>query len=183
MRRRALLCALLGLGLGLGGPGRAGDEALLPGLKAAYLYNFTRFITWPEAALGEHFRILVLGDPALAAALVSLERPGKQVQGRPFQVTGRARADGAVADCELLVIGAAAAAQWPALAPGLTGRPVLVVGDDPALAGQGVAISFFLRPDVLGQGHRLRFIIDPGALRGSGLKVSAQLYDAGEVLR
>jgi hypothetical protein len=46
-----------------------------------------------------------------------------------------------------------------------------------------VAINFFLRRDILGEGERLRFEINPDNVKGRGLKVSAQLYDVAEIVR
>jgi hypothetical protein len=58
----------------------------------------------------------------------------------------------------------------------------VLVEDTPGYAGRGIAIEFFLKPDVFGDKQRLRFRIDPKALHGRGLKVSAQLLDVAEVL-
>jgi hypothetical protein len=50
------------------------------------------------------------------------------------------------------------------------------------MAGRGVAIELFRKPDVFRKTERLRFRIDPEAIKGRGLTVSAQLYDVAEVL-
>jgi hypothetical protein len=83
----------------------------------------------------------------------------------------------------LLPRGADAAPSLGAVLAATDGEPVLLVGDSPGLAGRGVAINFFLKPDILGDGHRLRFQIDPSVLKGRGLKVMSDLYDVGEVVR
>jgi hypothetical protein len=171
-----LLCVLLAPPLAT--PVRAGDAEV--DVKAAYLFNFTRFIEWPETAMGEVFVIAVVGDPALAAALRTVEQRGKRAQGRPIQVrTG----DGAVAGSHILFIGTAAVPRLARLLRATAERPVLVVGDSPGLARRGVAINFFLQRDVLGEGRRLRFEINPENLKGRGLTVSAQLFDVAEILR
>jgi hypothetical protein len=58
-----------------------------------------------------------------------------------------------------------------------------LVGDSPGFAKRGVAINFFLDPDILGDSRRLRFEINPKALAGRQLRVSAQLYDVAEIVR
>lgn len=158
------------------------DEPLVRDLKVAYLYNFTRFIDWPRDALGEHFIIAVAGDPALEEALRSLERQRKRVQGRPIKVISLAQPR-AGNDVQILVLGKDAVGQLDAILADLGSRPVLTIGDAPGLAKRGAGISFALRDDILGEGQRLRFQINPGALKARGLKVSAELYDVAEIVQ
>lgn len=82
----------------------------------------------------------------------------------------------------MLFIGTAALADLPRLLEQTAGRPMLSVGDGRGLAGRGVAIGLYLKPDILGTGSRLRLEINRRALEGRGLKVSAQLYDVAEVV-
>ncbi len=157
------------------------EDARANALKVAYFYNFTRFIQWPEAALGKTFVIAVIGDPALAAALEVLEGADKRVQGRPIEVRVLDRAD-RLGDSQMLFIGAAALSDLRRIVAQTRDRPVLSVGDGRGLAQHGVAIGLFLKPDILGTGSRLRFEINRLVIEGSGLKVSAQLYDVAEVI-
>lgn len=172
----------LALGAALGAlADQAGDDRA-NALKVAYLYNFTHFIQWPEAAFGDTFVIAVIGDPSLATALEVLEGSDKRVQGRPIEVHASDGAD-RFGDCQMLFIGAAALADLPRILAQTAGRPVLSVGDGRGLAGRGIAIGLFLKPDILGTGSRLRFEINRRVIEGSGLKVSAQLYDVAEVVK
>jgi hypothetical protein len=181
-RHRAAVWLLLALALLL--PWRSGLAAddLEQGLKVAYLYNFTRFIEWPAASLGENFEIAVIGDPVLARALRALEQQDKQVQGHPIRIRS---ADSAsqVDDAQILFVGAAAVSELPRLRVRTEGKPVLLVGDSPGFAKRGVAINFFLAQDILGESRRLRFEINPKALADRQLRVSAQLYDVAEIVR
>ena len=155
---------------------------LIRRLKVAYLYNFTRFVDWPRPPADGAFVIAVIGDDRLAQDLRLLEREDRRVAGVPIRIRRIATA-AQIGDAHILFIGTAAATKLPAILEAVAGRPVLLVGDTPGLAGRGVAINFFLKPDILGEGQRLRFAIDPRALKGRGLKVSARLYDVAEVLR
>ena len=162
-------------------PSWSADD-LEQGLKVAYLYNFTRFIEWPEATLGEDFVVTVIGDPALAAALQELEGSDRRAHGSPIRV--RAVDDvGEIGDCQILFVGAAAVSRLPRLLARTDGRPILLVGDSRGLARRGIAINFFMKSDIFGAGRRLRFEINPAALKDRGLKVSAQLYDVAEIVR
>lgn len=161
------------------------DDDLLLGLKVSYLFNFTRFVEWPAQALGGRFPICVVEDAPLAAALSALERRGEEAAGRPIAVRLLTAADALRdgADCAVLFIGSAARARAGPIVAATAGRPVLTVGDSPGLARAGVAINFMRRPDILGAGERLRFELNPRALQGRGLKVSAQLYAVAEIVR
>ena len=89
------------------------------------------------------------------------------------------RTDGA----QILLIGAAAAGELSRLRARTEDKPMLLVGDSPGFAKRGVAINFFLAPDILGDSRRLRFEINPKALADRQLRVSAQLYDVAEIVR
>jgi len=82
--RAALLLVLYWALVPLAQAEEAGD--LLPQLKVAYLYNFTRFVEWTPLPEGQPFVIGVMGDPGLEDRLRTLEREGKRAAGRPIQV-------------------------------------------------------------------------------------------------
>ncbi len=173
-----VLCTLLAPAV----PGADGDE-LLPALKVAYVYNFTRFIQWPAAAPDRPFVIGVIGDPAMAGHLRALEREGKRVDGRPIAIRDFARPEDLESPIDILFVGSGAAEWLDAIRGRTAGKPTLLVGDTPGFAGRGVAIELFRKPDIFGKSERLRFRIDPAALKDRGLTVSAQLYDVAEVVR
>lgn len=151
-------------------------------LKAAYIYRFTSFIDWPETAPRKHFTICVIGDPAMQTALGALERTGRRADGRPVAVRGFRDGDDPAA-CQILFVGATATKELASIARRSAGEPVLLVGDRSGLAGRGLAIELFSQSDILRKSERLRFRIDPRALEGRGLTVSAQLYEVAEVIR
>ncbi len=183
--RRALCGCLMGLLIALA-PLTTSGETPVESLKVAYLYHFTRFIDWPDPPPGDSFVIAVIGDDALGEALRTLEREQRRAEERPIGIrviesrvtASRQRFE----DCQILFIGAAAQGQLDRILAAVASRPVLLVGDSPGLARRGVAINFFLKPDILGEGERLRFEMNPAALAGRGLKVSSQLYEVARVL-
>lgn len=160
----------------------ADDPEPIRSLKVAYLYNFTRFVEWPRSRGDGPFTIAVIGDDPLAEALGVLEREGRRVGDAPIRIL-RAETVSQIGDARILFVGSAATDRLGAILEAVAGRPVLLVGDAPGLVGRGVAIGFFLKRDILGEGERLRFAIDPLAIAGRGLKVSARLYDVAEIRR
>ena len=176
-RRGFLLATLLFLARPLAGS----DDLLVRELKVAYLYNFTRFIDWPETPRGDAFVIAVIGDAPLAEALRTLEQPDRQARGQPIRIRA-SDSVGTIDDCQMLFVGAAAVGELPRIRALTAGKPILLVGDSAGLAGRGVAINFFLKPDILGKGQQLRFAIDPKALKARGFRVAAQLYEVAEIV-
>jgi hypothetical protein len=180
-RGLGLLGLALWLGLGLVAPPAHPSDGLEQRLKVTYLYNFTRFVDWPDASVGDAFVIAVIGDPEMASALRALERPGKRAEGKPIRIR---RVDSAaeLADAQVLFIGAAAVPGLASILARTEGAPILLVGDTPGLARRGVALNFFLQPDILGDGAQLRFEISASALQERPLGVLSDLFEVGKVL-
>ena len=62
MRQRILACLLLVLLSVFGPPGRAQDAAVAEAdLKAAFLFNFTKFVEWPAEAFANENSHVVVG--------------------------------------------------------------------------------------------------------------------------
>jgi len=161
---------------------QAGEgKELLAELKVAYIYNFTRFIRWPEAPASRPFIIGVIGDPVIEEALRVLEKDGKRVDDRRIEIHGYTSGDG-LGPCDVLFVGADAEGQLDTILRQTAGKPTLLVGDTRGYAGRGVAIELFRKPDVFRKSERLRFRINRSALIAHGLKVSAQLYYVAEIV-
>jgi hypothetical protein len=139
-------------------------------VKAAFLYNFTKFVEWPDRDLGEAGRSIVIGvigSPAIRDELEKIVR-GRKVNGRDITV----RLLETIPDSpsvDLLFITAEAEARLAGKLnqPALAG--VLTVGESKQFAARGGMINFIL------EGDRVRFEINQGSAERSGLKISAQL--------
>lgn len=149
-----------------------GDEALL---KAAYVFNFARFVQWPEPEEAHaRLQLCVAGEDEAALALGGLG--GRVVQGRILRV--RYLGDGGpLRDCQLLYLSAnEPGARQAALIAASRGQPILTLSDAPHFARQGGHI------ELVRQGRRLRFIVNLTALRASGLEMSPNLLRLAQEL-
>jgi hypothetical protein len=168
LRLAAFLCAPF-----FGAAGAAGAEDALISetqIKAAFIYNFTKFIEWPEAsfpASGNPIVIGVLGETPLTAEL-GIIVAGRQVNGRPIVVTGVHAAED-LASLQVLFVSASEDASFGELAPAIAGNALLTVGESPGFAAANGAIVF-VRID-----GKLRFEINLSAAEQAGLKISGQL--------
>jgi hypothetical protein len=137
-------------------------------VKAAFLYNFARFVEWPaEASRPEPFVIAVLGRDPFGSVLDETVA-GKTVGGRPIQVRRATRVD-EVRDAQIVFVSASEAPNVPTILKALEKPGVLTVGDLDGFAERGGAINFTV------QSRRVRFEINPGSAEQAHLKMSSQL--------
>ena len=150
------------------------DESTEYRIKAAYLYNFTKFIDWPPqcfSATTSPLSIGVLERDAVAAEIIATSLQGKRTPtGRALEVRRFTGLDEAVgANCHILFVTRGAGVSAAAVRDALRGRPVLVVGESEGFAERGGVINFVLSGDVV------RFEINPRRAESAGLRVSGSL--------
>jgi hypothetical protein len=172
----ALLCALSLFG----GTVSAEDEQLIKEteIKAAFIYNFTKFVEWPAASFpgkGEPIVIGVLGETPLAAELAVIV-DNRKVNGRPIVVTSVRTADELV-PVQMLFVSATEDERFGALAPAISRNALLTVGESPAFAAADGAIVF------VRVNGKLRFEINMTAAERAGLKVSGELQKLAAVVK
>ena len=136
-------------------------------VKAAFLFNFTKFVTWPSGTPrdGEPFRVCVVADEAARRAVERMV-DGESVGGRSLQtVVPRVPQD--VRPCQILFVGRSAADRAAPFLGAAKNLPVLTVSDSDRVGLRGAAIVF-----VLDEG-RVRFDVNPANARG--LTISSRL--------
>lgn len=126
-------------------------------LKAAYVYNFAVFTTWPaDAPPKTPFIVCASPDGALWPGLQALN--GKPVNGRPWATADLLHTKGG--RCDIVVL-AAGIERPPALPAG-----TLVVRNGP---GHGAAIT------LVDEDEHIRFDIDTQEAARNGLRFSSRL--------
>ena len=173
-----MLLVLLGL-LTLGGPAIFGAAPVISKeyqIKAAFLYNFTKFVQWPpERFANENSPIViaVLGQNPFDDELDKLVRD-RLVNGRAISV----RYIETAADIPAAHIVFVAAGTETRLEAGLFGEPgVLTVGESADFAARGGIIRFTLLDE------KVRFEINQGSAEKAGLKLSGQLLKLATIIR
>ena len=156
----ALLCAILA-----GGMVEAASELEV---KAAFLYNFVKFVHWPAATFeaADELVLCVFGD-ALQGALERVAA-GKKAQDKRLSI--RTISDPHDAEnCHVLFISSAHEADLGSILESIRGRPVLTVGEIERFALRGGIIGVFVSE------HRVRFEINADNADRAGLQISSQL--------
>ena len=155
---------------------QAGDGPGEGEVKAAFVFNFIKFVEWPSSAFQspvDPVLLTVLGNDPIGAALVSLD--GKKVSGRRVVVRKVPSISG-LERCHVLFVGASESA---AIAPVLRivqRWPVLTVADFEGFAALGGTIGFIRRD------NRVGFEINEESARKAGLDVNAKLLYLGKIV-
>jgi YfiR/HmsC-like len=146
-------------------------------LKAAYLFNFTKFIEWPEASFNGPAAPLVvglLGDDPFGDVLDETVR-GKAINHHPLVVKRFKHGEDPVG-CQVLFISRSERDRLPEIVRALHGQGVLLVSDMDEFLERGGMITFFLDAD------RLKFAINPESAEQAGLKISSKLLGLAKVV-
>lgn len=157
-------------------PGRssaAGGE-LEAKVKAAYIFNFMKFVDWPADegnAPSAPLRICLLGSDPVGRILEGLAN--RQVKGRTLKVISAREA--AITSCHLLFISRSEQQRLPQIMQQLQGSAVLTVSDIPRFAERGGMIGFVT------EGDRVKIEINPRSARQARLKLSAKLLEIARI--
>ena len=168
------------LALSAGALARAG-EAPQPvaeyEVKAAFLYSFASFVTWPSAsaqAKESSFVVGVLGDDPFGKDLDRIAA-AKTVGGKKI-VIRRFLSSDACTPCHILFLSSSIADHLPTILMKLQASGALLVGDTEGFAQKGVHINFYLDE------ARVRLEANRRAAERAGLKISSKLLRLARIV-
>jgi hypothetical protein len=150
------------------------DVSLEDKTKAVFIYNFTRYIEWPEADSSDDFIIGVVGESRVIEPLRQIQRI-KKVGRRPIQVAVFDSTEN-VGDCEILFISGSENDRLAEVLKAVPGKGVLTVGDSKGYAHRGVAVNF-----IVVQG-KIKFEVNKDALDRTDLRVSSHLLKLAKLI-
>lgn len=147
-------------------------------LKAAFIYNFTKFIEWPPESLPITNTSFVVGVAGFSPTTVELKKIAhdRKIGGRDLVVID-VKTPAALGNVQILLIPAAEDSRLKGWLASVRGRPVLTIGESEAFAQQGGMINF-LRAE-----EKIRFEIYMDQVDAASLKVSAQLQKLARIVR
>jgi hypothetical protein len=139
-------------------------------VKATYLYNFGRFVKWPEtvpAGKGDSFSVCVLGQDPFGTILDST-LAGEALDGKPVVLRRLFKPQDA-GECRILFISATEEKHLKEILTTLDESGVLTVSDMPGFTKRGGMIQFVL------EGDRVRFEINLTSAESARLVLSSEL--------
>jgi len=146
-------------------------------VKAAFLYNFSKFVEWPDETLDGNtvpIRLCVLNDASFGLQLSGIVR-GKIIKNRPIVVVSVKTGEEA-RGCQLLFIGSSQNRQAKHIIDVLQGTSTLTVGETKDFLQEGGIINFVL------QENRVHFQVNHKAAMQAGLRISSKLLSLAELV-
>lgn len=169
IRRRLASGLMIALLAGLAVQPAAAQRGLEYEVKAAFIYNFIKFVEWPADALaeGEPFRVCLAGEDPFGGAVERTVR-GDTIGGHAITVE-RSALDAVSPSCDLVFVPRAHAGRTAAIVKALEGAPALLVGESDGFLQAGGAI------DLVVEGGHVRFDIAENHAAAHGLRISSKL--------
>jgi uncharacterized protein DUF4154 len=176
---RRLLVGLLALSVCVGMVARCvrAQSVSADEVKAAFLFNFTKFVQWPADALpvgARSFVIGVLDDDPVADSLREIIR-GKTVDGRDLHLKRVSPSDD-LAQLQMLFIGKSDSAGVLDLVTRMGGIPVLTVADSAGFCVSGGIVQFNT------DHNQVQFEINLASAQRSRLVVSSKLLTLATIV-
>jgi YfiR/HmsC-like len=179
-RRGVCFCLLLALWITFSGGVFARAESPSPTMhqvQAAFLFNFAKFVTWPDDAFQrskDSLIIGVLGEDPFGAVLDEIIRD-KTVTGKKLAVKRFMRVQDAV-NSHILFLSSSEESHLPQILKGLERTTVLTVSDMEQFAERGGMVAFTV------EDQKVRFNVNADAVERAGLKMGSQLLKLAKIV-
>lgn len=145
-------------------------------VKAAYLFNFGRFVKWPASATAANdFAICVLGSDPFQGTLESIVS-GERVDGKPVTVRHLNSAEDA-GGCKIVFVSNSEQERLGPIMAALRHDPVLTVSDADRFVDHDGIIQFVM------DGDRVRFQVNLSAAKNAGLGLSSELLKVATAVK
>jgi len=146
-------------------------------VKAAFIYNFAKFVKWPDNTFKsseEAIVLCILGDNPFGTALESfINKPLKE---RKLTVRS-CRNLGDTEDCHMLYVSRSESNHLPKVLSRLKSLPIVTIGDMNDFSRRGGMIN------LIKINKKIRFEINPDTARRSNIKISSQLLKLARITK
>jgi len=147
-------------------------------VEAKYLYNFARFVDWPDSTFSDSKSPIIIGVFDKDPFGIDLDKTveNEKIKGRKL-VIKRFHSTKELKVCQILFIGSTERKRRLQILKKLQGKSILIVGASPGFAEDGGMVNFFI------QGGKIRFEINTEAVKQGGLEISPQLLKLAEIVK
>jgi hypothetical protein len=145
-------------------------------IKAAFLFNFAKFVEWPADAFKDDLspiNLCILGTDPFGPALDTLK--DKTIKGRPFK-TKRVNKVDDIEACHILFISASEKGNLKQILDAVRNSNTLTVSEIEGFVQMGGIINFII------VNQKVHFEINPAAAERSRLKISSQLLKLARIV-
>jgi uncharacterized protein DUF4154 len=147
-------------------------------MKAGFLYNFTQFVEWPDAAFAgatAPFIIGILGDDPFKETIDEAVA-GQKVGDHPIIVQRFASVPDVKA-CHMLYVSEPEAENFLKALPAIESKHMLTVSDGSGFANSGGMIRFYLDE------NKIKMQINPSVAKAADLNISSKLLRLAEIIQ
>lgn len=144
-------------------------------VKALYLFNFAKFVDWPEDIFrspSDPLRICVFGEDPFGRTLDAVIQ-GEQVKGHNLAAARPERIQD-LRSCHILFVSRSERGRAREILASVRGENVLTVGEGEEFLEKGGMIAF------VRQATKVRFYIDKRAAEQAPFKISSRLMALGD---
>lgn len=144
-------------------------------VKAAFIYNLAKFVEWPGKSLDNisTLTLYIIGDDPFGTDMDAIK--DKLIKGKRVVIKQIDSPD-ALKNAGILFISSSEKEQLRDILKGISGLPILTVGDTKSFAQRGVMVNFYL------ENSKIRFEINLEAANLAGLKISSNLLRMGTII-
>jgi len=146
-------------------------------VKAAYVYNFAKFVDWPAQVFADAaapFHMCVLNNRSFESTLQHMVL-GKTIAGRSISVAGVQNGEQS-RGCQILFIPSSQNKLGQRMVEDLQGQSVLTVGETKGFLEDGGIINFVWEDD------RVQFQVNHRGASQAGLRVSSRLLSLARLV-
>jgi uncharacterized protein DUF4154 len=136
-------------------------------IKAVFIYNFTKYIEWPNSYKEGEFTIGVIGESPLYSELTKMTQT-KKVANQSLQVKKFSSVD-EISKCHILYLSKDKSGEISSLLKSLKNNSTLIVTEQTGLVDKGAGINFIIKD------NRQKFELNKGNVEKYKLKVSSSL--------
>ncbi|MFH1005298.1 MAG: YfiR family protein [Bacteroidota bacterium] len=137
-------------------------------IKASFIYNFTKYIDWPEKYKEGNFVIGVVGTSSFYNDLTTLLST-KTVGSQKFEIKSFTSIESISGICHILFIPAENSSTFSSILKKIKKESTLIITEKTGLAKQGSAINFVIKD------NKQKFELNKSNIEKYGLKVSSNL--------
>jgi len=151
------------------------DKASEYNLKAAFIYNFTRYIEWKEESAENEFIIGIIGASPINDPLGEIVKT-ETVDNKKITIK-RFSKPADISFCHILFISQNAGVALDDILAKMSGKGTLIISEQNGYAELGTAINFVI------VNRKLKFEANVRAINSAGLTASSQLLKLAIIIK
>ncbi len=159
-------------GVLLSSPGAAQQSDELS-VRAAYLFNLTKYVNWPPSR--ERIVVEIMGDDSTSTAFRQI-LSNKTTDGRPIEVVVHP-SDAELRKCDVIYIDQSERAAVQSLKEKLEGQPCLTVGESERFVREGGMVG------LVRSGDQVQILVNLEATQKNGMVLSSRLMAVAILVR